>query len=126
MTEEQQADSLAAIVAALADKRFRYNSEVALHDGIAQAFEDAGIAYRREVRIDGGRIDFLVGAVGIEVKIGGSSEALRRQVSAYTESPHIESILVLTTRPAHREVGGVINDKPVRVRALTYVGGLSL
>ena len=115
---------IADVVNVLARRRFRYNTEVDLHEAIAAAFDAAGIAYEREVQIAGGRIDFIVRDVGIEVKIKGSTEALRRQVEGYSAEERLTEVLVVTTRPTHRPVSGLTTNGK-RVRVLT-IGGLSL
>lgn len=115
------------VIEALSRRRYRYSTEVDLHDGLAEALDDRGIAYEREVPMlpVGGRIDFVVDKVGIEVKIKGSAEALRRQIEGYAHSERIDEFLVVTTRPTHNVVRGHTNYGRKRVRVLT-IGGLSL
>ena len=115
---------LLPVLDALSGKRYRYRNEAVLHDGLAEALDAAGIAYEREVHVVGGRIDFLIGDLGVEVKIGGGAGALHRQVEGYSHEERIARLLVVTTRPAHRAVvGQTANGKHVHV--LT-TGGLSL
>ena len=113
------------VVAALRGKRYSYRNEVDLHEGLAAALDEAGIWYEREVKVAGGRIDFIVPAIGlgIEVKIKGSAEALRRQIVGYAAEERLRSFLVVTTRPMHRVIARPVDGKDVRV--LT-IGGLSL
>lgn len=116
--------TVVAIEHALRGKNYRYNSEVDLHEGLAQALTEDGIEFEREVKVTGGRIDFLIADVGVEVKIKGSANGLRAQVARYSMDGRISEFLIVTTRPTHRLVSGATrNGKPIRV--LT-IGGLSL
>ena len=115
---------IASVIAALSGKRYTYNAEIRLHAGLPAPLDDRDIAYERELHVTGGRIDFVVGSVGVEVKIKGSVDALRRQIERYSEDDRFAEFLVVTTKPIHRAVNGVTaNGK--RVRVLT-IGGLSL
>lgn len=79
--------------------RHRFNAvrELELQDAIAEVLERADVAYAREVTIAGGRIDFMAGRVGIEVKVRSSLAALTRQVYAYLEAEDLDELLVVTT-----------------------------
>ncbi|KJR10260.1 hypothetical protein [Gordonia sihwensis] len=79
--------------------------------------------YEREVRVPGGRVDFVVGTVAIEVKIKGSSESLSRQLQRYVEAGRFTAIIVATTRPAHHVVADPDRTPPITVVTL---GGLGL
>lgn len=115
--------SIERIWDALSGKRYRYHNEVALHEGLAAALDEAGIDYQREVHVTGGRIDFVVDDVGIEVKVNGSPDALRRQIVRYAADDRFTTFLVVTTKPVHRVIARPVDDKPVHV--LT-IGALSL
>ncbi len=58
--------------------RFRYTSERELQDGIETMLTQEGLPFQREASVVGGAIDFLVGSVGVEVKIDGSTADLIR------------------------------------------------
>lgn len=90
---------------------------------IAAALDRAGLAYQREVPIVGGRIDFMVGNTGIEVKVKGSLSDLTRQVSAYTDEPGLDAIIVASTRLAHQRLPERLGGKAVIVMWLG-AGGL--
>lgn len=61
--------------------RFNYTDEAELQAGIATMLNDAGVSFIREVTLSRqDRIDFLIGDIGIEVKVGGSLAAVTRQV----------------------------------------------
>lgn len=89
----------AAIIDCLGRWRFLGNDELALHIGIEHALRAGGLDPRREVRLnDHDRIDFLVGVVGIEVKVAGSIGPVARQLRRYAESPMIDELILVTTR----------------------------
>lgn len=73
--------------------------EVALQDRVEAVLGAAGVAFTREaVLSDGhGRVDFLVGGVGVEVKIKHGTNALLRQLSRYTAAPEVDALVVVTT-----------------------------
>jgi len=95
--------------AALDGQRIPLTNEKRTQLAIADALTDAGITFAREVRLDGpgfwdgdreplGAIDFLIGTLGLEVKLSGSAPALRRQLAAYARSERIGSLLLVTAR----------------------------
>ncbi len=96
--------------------RFRFGSEVELQDGIAAVLTKAGLSFKREAVVVGGVIDFLVGSVGVEVKVDGSTAKLIRQVYAYAEDEKVGSILIVTVRARHG--GAVCEARGKRVDVL--------
>lgn len=87
-----------AIVAALAANRYNTNNEAQLQLAIEQILTAAAIAFEREVRLDdAGRIDFLAGDVGIEIKVDGSLSALTRQLHRYAQHERIEHLIAVTS-----------------------------
>jgi len=106
-----------AVLAAIlgGGRRYRYRDEATLHEALSAVLDEAKVTHEHEVRITGGRIDFVVGRVGIEVKVKGSVEVLRRQLEGYSADRDINELLVVTTRPAHRAVPDRVGDKRVRV-----------
>jgi hypothetical protein len=82
----------------LARRAFRFNTEEELADGIELAFKEDGIVYEREVRLgERDRVDFMVGALAIEVKIKGGISPLTRQVARYVKHERVEAIMVCTS-----------------------------
>lgn len=106
---------LAAHLAALPIRNIAHESD--LQAAIARHLNLLGIKHEREVVVAGGRIDFRVGRVGIEVKVKGSSTALLRQVSAYTDDPSLDAILVITTKFRHR-LPDELGAKPIHLLCL--------
>ncbi len=79
----------------------------ALHREVRHAavLTDQLVSFDREARLDArSRIDFLVpdapGRVGIEVKVAGTPDNVRRQLTRY--APHVDALLLVTTRVRHR------------------------
>ena len=100
-----------------------------MQDTIQHAFDGRTIAHQRELRIAGGRIDFVVGAVGaphrigVECKVKGSLTALTRQVSAYTDEATVHELVIVTTERKHALVPQEMSGKRVHV---CWVGGSRL
>lgn len=101
------------IVEILSKYRFNFGNEMELQDGIALALAGAGVSFVREVQIGNGRIDFMVGDVGIEVKVGGSLSALTRQAHRYLQSDKLSGLVVVSSRTFH-DLPDMLNDKPLR------------
>lgn len=77
------------------------------------------VGYRREVSLGRGcRVDFMIGSLAVELKVGGSLADLTRQLSRYAEKDDVSGILVVTTRQAHRYLPETLNKKPIAVLCL--------
>ncbi len=113
---------LAAVTASLFGVRFRYRDEAELHLALSERLTQASIPHRREVLVPGGRIDFLIGRVGMEVKIKGPAAQVQRQLETYAASGRFDHLILLTTRPVHRSVPRILHGVPVTVHT---VGALS-
>ncbi len=109
-----------ATLRAIQGARFNFSNEAELQQGIADVLAAQEIAFEREVRMGKrDRIDFMVvGGTGIEVKVGGPTSAVIRQMFRYAECPQIERLILVTACERHRGVPGIINDKPVHVLLL--------
>lgn len=114
---------LDTILRLLGAHRFNFTSEEELQAGIALAL--APLSPEREVILDGAsRIDFMIGSVGLEVKIGGGISALTRQLARYATHPAVSALVVVTAKEQHRlQLPSVLNGKPLHVIALR--GGIS-
>ncbi len=72
-------------------------SESQLGDIVEAILREAGVAFTREHRFpDGGRVDFLVGRTGVELKINPSGLAVWRQLHSYAE--HVDALILLSTK----------------------------
>jgi hypothetical protein len=110
------------VAAVIKAQRYRYSGEAQLQEGIAGALAAAGITAVREVHLAGpDRIDFMAGALGIEVKVAGQSASVARQLARYAKSPEVEELMLVTTRARHRSVPREIGGKPVHVVLLSGI-----
>lgn len=97
---------------------FSYASEDDLQVALAEALDRAELRPRREVRVAGGRIDIIVGRVGIEVKTKGSAADVRRQIESYAKEPTLDSFILVTGRSQHSALPDELGGKPVHVEVL--------
>lgn len=100
---------------------FRFSCEIELQNGIESLLRKRAIEFRREVILSvRDRIDFMVGTVGIEVKVDSPSSSVERQLARYAEHPEIESLLLVTNRFRHNSIAREILGKPVIVIHLIH------
>lgn len=98
-------------------RRFPLTSEKPLQAAIAGEFAAAGIQYEREVDLGGGDIiDFMVGGVGIEVKIKGQRRAIYYQCARYCEHAEVQALVLATN--AAMGMPEKVNGKPVFIANL--------
>lgn len=102
---------LEQIMKALRGRRFPFEDEKHCQNTIEQALRQCLPNIEREVPATGGIIDFMAGAIGIEVKLKGNARAIMRQVRRYAEDTRIAAIVLATSRPVGIE--REINGKPV-------------
>ena len=109
-------DRLASLHATLSGYQFQFSSELELQEGVSQVLTSHEIEHDPEHLLDGlDRIDFLVGDLGLEIKVDGSLSLVTRQVHRYLQSDQVKGLLLLTSRQKHRNLPSTINGKPVRV-----------
>lgn len=110
--------TLASIVYFIKHRRLSLASEKLTQADLAREFYEAGIVAEREVNLgDGDIIDFLIGDIGVELKLKGQRRAIFRQCERYCQHDRI-SALVLATNAA-MGMPLAINGKPVHV---VYLG----
>jgi hypothetical protein len=116
----ETAEAVAALVAVLKGKRFCYNSERDLQDGMEDVFKAKGFQYERERELGPGDIvDFLLfGSVGVEVKIKGSPVEVARQLLRYAGRPEVAHIVLVTGKLSLGRLPEELLGKPVTVVAL--------
>ena len=113
--------SAQAIAELLRGYRFNHDNEKELQAGIEQILSKAGLRFERECRLgEAGQIDFLVGGVGVEVKIKGSLTAMTIQVHRYTRRDEVTSLLVATTKKRLLNLPSEMNGKPI---VTVWLGG---
>ena len=97
-----------AIVADLiARTRFHAADEASLQAGVAEMLYQAGVPARREVRLTRReRIDFLIGRLGVEVKVKGGVSDVRRQLVRYAATGLLDEILLISTHVTHGQLHG--------------------
>jgi len=82
---------------------FNFCSEKDWQDAIDAVFTVNRIPFEREVEISGKeRIDFMVGDIGLEIKIGFAYAAVIRQLSRYALNERIGELILLTSRSQHQ------------------------
>ncbi len=96
--------------------RYRYNSEKELQLAISQILYQSNLPWKTEVPLTKkDRIDFMVGDIGIEVKVGGSFQQVLRQLHRYACLPEVQGLVLVTTRQSHRDLPTKLNGKPLFV-----------
>lgn len=68
---------------------------------------------KREVRIAGGIIDFVVDDTGVEIKLKGQPAGIARQLKGYAADPGIHGLVLVTARPV--ALGARAGAKPLAV-----------
>jgi len=100
------------VLARLAVKRLPLEDEKETQRALGVALGDQpALAFEREVHVIGGIIDFLVGDVGIEVKLKGGAGAIGRQLRAYSKEPALKGLIFVTAKPI--VLADHINGKPL-------------
>lgn len=91
-----------AICLALGGRAMCTIDESELASAVARLLTEAGIPFEQEYRLSSrDRIDFMVGSVGVELKVEGSPADIIRQLHRYAEHDAIEELVLVTTRRKH-------------------------
>ena len=105
------------IFKALSKHRFVLSDEKRLQLEIEHVFNSEGILFNREFFLDKEKkdiIDFLIdGRVGVEVKIKCNKRAMYKQLLRYSESEHVESLILVTG--TNTGMPKELNGKPVYI-----------
>jgi hypothetical protein len=115
--ETDPSPTAAQVRDALARYRMPVSVEKAMQDAVESALRAEGLAFRREVTRGADRIDFVVGSVGVELKVKGSAGDVLRQLERYALWEDLTELLLVTSKGAHRSLPSVVGGKPV----LTHV-----
>ena len=108
--------SMTEIAHALEGFGARVAHENELRDAVRALFDKAGVSYEAEVGLDKqSRIDFVVGQVGVELKVAESLAAVIRQLDRYAAHPRIGGLVLVTTRRRLQAVPASLHGKPVTV-----------
>ncbi len=90
------------------------SSEKELQQQVESVLLASGLNYTREARLGPKEvIDFLIGDIGVEIKIRGSAVATYRQLERYAEFDSIKGLILLTWR--NQSLPLTINGKPAAV-----------
>jgi hypothetical protein len=109
-------NTVKVILDSLQGCRFHCYHEDELQAAIAEVLHAASVDFLREEEISSGsRIDFLIGTIGLEVKVQCSLAALTRQAHRYLQSDKVSDLIVVTTKSHHRQLPARLNGKPVVV-----------
>jgi hypothetical protein len=97
--------------------RITLGTEGVAQDDLEKVLQAAGMPYEREVILSStDRIDFLIGDVGVEMKISGSPKAIFRQVERYTTHDRIGSMVLATNKAM--KLPAIVGGKPAAVASL--------
>jgi hypothetical protein len=106
-----------AIQAAFGSLSCSVSHEPALNEIARARLRESGCEFRWEVWLDGdkrNRIDFVVGRIGVELKVDGSPAAVLRQLDRYAAAAELDAVTLVTTRRAHlRGLPSELRGKPV-------------
>jgi hypothetical protein len=89
------------VLLALQGQRFTLHDEKELQRQIAKVLTEAGLPFTREVRLSPASIiDFMVGTVGVEVKIRASisAKSIYQQCERYCAFPEVAELLLVTNK----------------------------
>lgn len=106
--------SVPDIIKLIRSRQFSLSDEKVLQGEMAAAFDAAGISHEREFRLDARNIvDFMVGEIGIEVKIKGARLNIFRQIERYMAFDAVKRLILATNVPMG--MPDLVNGKPVHV-----------
>ena len=110
--------SAADIIHLIQTRRLPLSAEKPLQAALAREFELAGIVAAREVDLGGGdMIDFMIGGIGLEVKIKGQRRAIYRQCERYCGHDRVVTLVLATN--AAMGLPAWIGGKPVHIASLS-------
>jgi hypothetical protein len=96
--------------------RFQGTKEWELQDALDTRIRSTFSEVTREASLNKqDRVDFLIGRVGVEVKIDGSPMTVARQLRRYMESDLLDALVLVTTRAKHRVLPKTLGGKPLCV-----------
>jgi hypothetical protein len=102
------------IAAMLSRKRFTLATEKDVQAEIEAVLKSTVPEYRREVELNGkNEIDFMVGTVGIEVKIKGAKAAIYKQLERYAAFDEVTELIFVTSKSVG--IPATINNKSIYV-----------
>lgn len=110
------------IMEALARRRFTFRKEADLYPLLAKVFDDIGVEYEAQVELSPADvIDFMLGTVGVEVKVKGGVGDVVRQLHRYAQHDSVTELILVTSKAGHVNMPATLNGKPVHVHPL-FIG----
>lgn len=95
-------------------------TEKVLQDALEVVLRANFSTLRREVKLsEGSTIDFLVDALGVEVKVDGSRMGVIRQIQRYLEHESVDGLVLITTRRQHLLIPKQLRGKSVDIAWLS-------
>ena len=120
---EDVTTNMRRLVRLIEEAHLQATSELVLQDGLEHLFSTHGIKHVREHSLSRqDRVDFMIGNIACEVKIGGGVNPLQRQLGRYAEHEEVEAILLVTTLPRLAKVPCELDGK--RVGVALVLGGI--
>ena len=99
-------------------RRLTFSGEIELHARLADAMAAEGLEFKQEVTLSPGeRIDFMLGRLGLEVKVRQPVQSVLRQLQRYLEQPQLDGLLMVSIRHMP-DFPTELAGKPVRQFAL--------
>lgn len=87
------------IVNILNSYKFPINTEKELQECIKTIFNDNGIKFQKEYRLDEKSIvDFYINGIAIEIKIKGSAKNIYRQCVRYCENEKVKTLILVSSK----------------------------
>ena len=106
------------LISIIRSYKIQVNNESDVQRQLDGIFANSGIEYKREFVLDKrNRIDFIIGSIGIEVKIHGiSAKRIYDQLNRYCFFEKISSIILITSQACI--MPDKINNKEIHVISL--------
>ena len=102
------------LATAIYNTKFHYKDEKELQRGIGILLTQLGLTFEAEHLLSAwDRIDFLVGDIGIEVKVDSPQSLVTRQLWRYSKCSEIQSLILVTTRSKHLSLPAEMNGKTI-------------
>lgn len=108
----------AAVAAAVTTQPCTWTSEADLQDQLAERLQALGPVRREAALTARDRIDFLLGDIGVEVKVNGAVLAVFGQLQRYARTGRVAALVLATTCVRHTELPDRIAEIPVHVAYL--------
>lgn len=112
--------SINSIINILSSYEFSIHDEKILQFEIAEVFTFEKIEFKKEVVLANGIIDFMIGDIGLEIKIKGQPMSIFRQLERYAQDDNINAIILANVKTM--TLPDIINGKIAR--SVTIRGAL--